>query len=272
MAPSSHCSAPIVICRNLSVSHRSTCPDYPSDGYPRLQRNTSLHEPATSRVLGYLGDSKLVTAALSNTVLVALMSASAFGQSAAVGSPKFEVAAIKLCRDGENLAGAAKGGSPLGTSGLPSAGRLHFNCATVAGLIQQAYVTYANGVVSRGPVCRSMEVHPGSIPIVMISTRKPKIMQPQASLQGPMLRALLEDRFKLKIRREVREVSVYVLNVAKSGPKLRQFKEGTCTPIDLTRPPSPPRAGPKARLHQHDLGISKGSEHGESVHPGGYYR
>jgi uncharacterized protein (TIGR03435 family) len=49
-------------------------------------------------------------------------------------------------------------------------------------------------------------------------------------LQGPMLQALLEDRFKLKIRRETKEVPVYALTVGKSGAKLQQFKEGTSSP------------------------------------------
>jgi uncharacterized protein (TIGR03435 family) len=47
-----------------------------------------------------------------------------------------------------------------------------------------------------------------------------------------MLQALLEDRFKLKIRHETREVPAYALTVAKSGLKLRRVEEGSCTPID----------------------------------------
>jgi len=43
-----------------------------------------------------------------------------------------------------------------------------------------------------------------------------------------MLQSLLEDRFQLKIRREIREVPVYVLTVAKSGPKLKSSQEGSC--------------------------------------------
>jgi uncharacterized protein (TIGR03435 family) len=41
-------------------------------------------------------------------------------------------------------------------------------------------------------------------------------------MRGPMLRALLEDRFALKIRRETREMPVYLLTVAKGGFKLQQ--------------------------------------------------
>jgi uncharacterized protein (TIGR03435 family) len=47
-------------------------------------------------------------------------------------------------------------------------------------------------------------------------------------IMGPMLRALLEDRFQLKVRREIREVPVYNLTVARNGPKLKMAKEGTC--------------------------------------------
>jgi uncharacterized protein (TIGR03435 family) len=41
-----------------------------------------------------------------------------------------------------------------------------------------------------------------------------------------MLQALLEDRFKLKIHREISEGPVYALTVAKGGPKLLPLKEG----------------------------------------------
>ena len=167
----------------------------------------------------------------------------AFGQTQD-HTPKFEVAAIKPCRDtGTPGPGASKGGSPLGTGGPTSAGALHFNCATVSGLIQQAYVTYANAsrdlwsrvAIDGGPAWINSDRYD-------INAKAEDSASP-GTMQGPMLRALLEDRFKLRIRRETREVPVYVLTVAKSGSKLQQFKEGTCTPIDLTKPPSPPTPG-----------------------------
>jgi uncharacterized protein (TIGR03435 family) len=61
---------------------------------------------------------------------------------------------------------------------------------------------------------------------------------PQEIMRGPMLQALIEERFKLKIRHETREVPVYALTVAKNGPKLQRFKEGSCIPIDHTKPDS----------------------------------
>ena len=50
----------------------------------------------------------------------------------------------------------------------------------------------------------------------------------QPMMRGPMLRALLEDRFRLKIRPETREVRVYNLAVVKSGAKLKASQEGSC--------------------------------------------
>jgi uncharacterized protein (TIGR03435 family) len=41
---------------------------------------------------------------------------------------------------------------------------------------------------------------------------------------GPMLQRLLEDRFKLSVRCETRELPVYVLTVAKSGSKLKPYQ------------------------------------------------
>jgi uncharacterized protein (TIGR03435 family) len=64
----------------------------------------------------------------------------------------------------------------------------------------------------------------------------------KALMSGPMLQALLEDRFKLKVHWETREVPVYLLTVAKGGPKLQPFKEGSCIIADLTQFPPPPLA------------------------------
>src|SRR5580704_355239 len=51
----------------------------------------------------------------------------------------------------------------------------------------------------------------------------------------PMLQALLEDRFNLVLRRESKELSVYVLKVAKPGaplgPNLKESDAGAC-PVD----------------------------------------
>ena len=43
---------------------------------------------------------------------------------------------------------------------------------------------------------------------------------------GPMVQALLEDRFKLELHRETKEVTVFSLIVGKTPPKLQPAKEG----------------------------------------------
>lgn len=62
-----------------------------------------------------------------------------------------------------------------------------------------------------------------------------------------MIQALLEDRFQLKIHRETKELSTYVLVMAKKdgklGPRLTQSKEGSCTPFDPSKPLTPPEPG-----------------------------
>jgi uncharacterized protein (TIGR03435 family) len=64
-------------------------------------------------------------------------------------------------------------------------------------------------------------------------------------MRGPMMRVVLEDRFKLKIHREARDFPVYVLTVAKGAAKLEPAKDGRCIPMD-------PAKGPPTRgLTQH---------------------
>jgi uncharacterized protein (TIGR03435 family) len=63
---------------------------------------------------------------------------------------------------------------------------------------------------------------------------------------GLMLQSLLEERFKLKVHRESRELPVYALTAAKGGLKLRKPNAGGCAGLDTMprpagdqRPPNP---------------------------------
>ena len=51
--------------------------------------------------------------------------------------------------------------------------------------------------------------------------------------QQPMLQALLEDRFKLKLPRETKELPAYSLVIAKTGPKFQEAKPGDTYPNGL---------------------------------------
>lgn len=166
---------------------------------------------------------------------------------------KFEVASIRLgCGEGGGRDGGT--GGPGGARGgfVPpsSPGRLSIclplvvdvgDGRTLIGLIPTAYGRFANGhgnplwaipLIEGGPAWVRSDSY-------AISARAAD----DASLemmQGPMLQALLEDRFRLKMHRETRRVPAYELVVAKSGPKLKPFQEGSCAPTDWTKSPLPP--------------------------------
>lgn len=56
-----------------------------------------------------------------------------------------------------------------------------------------------------------------------------------------MMQSLLQDRFNLQLRREVKQASVYVLTVDKSGPKMKRSADQTSPSVDG---PAPEGAGP----------------------------
>jgi uncharacterized protein (TIGR03435 family) len=152
-------------------------------------------------------------------------------------TPKFEVASIKPCKN--------ESGRVI-VSGNSSPGRLSTGCIPLVddhnlGLIQSAYVRFAGGhtnplsvlPIKGGPAW----VHSESYEINARAEGSPTMEM----MQGPMLQALFEDRFHLKIRRENQDGPVYALTLAKGGSKLKPFKEGSCTQMPLTRPiPAPP--------------------------------
>lgn len=172
--------------------------------------------------------------------------------SSATFAQTFEVATIKPCEPPASSGGRRGATSAAATPG-PSPGRLSTSCQTVAALINIAYVRFANGV-RNGPQFVPLSGGPAWINSRRyVINAKADAASSQETMQGPMLQALLEDRFKLKIHRETREVPVYELTVAKGGPKLAPSKatsrEGSCTPADAAQP-GPPSQGkwPKCGL------------------------
>jgi uncharacterized protein (TIGR03435 family) len=161
---------------------------------------------------------------------------------------KFEVASIKPCepvagvdfdrRGGRGAAGPAQAAEPAGAS--VSTGRLFLHCETLEVLIAQAYF---------GEASRHSYVTGGATWIK--SDRydieaKAEGAPSDAVLRGPMLRALLEDRFKLTLHRETRDMPVYALTRAQSGSKLSPLPEGSCPPA---KGPTPAGATGKADPH-----------------------
>jgi bla regulator protein blaR1 len=150
--------------------------------------------------------------------------------------PQFEVASVKRCID-DDIAPGGRGG--MGPSFSP--GRMTLNCITVQGLIDAAYVMYANG--RNFDRMKQPLIPIGGGPGWIDSERftinaKAEDKATAYVMEGPLLQTLLEKRFNLKLHLETREIPVYNLVVAKGGPKLRPFQEGSCTPvppIDMTK-------------------------------------
>jgi uncharacterized protein (TIGR03435 family) len=66
---------------------------------------------------------------------------------------------------------------------------------------------------------------------------------PNHSQMRLMMRALLEERFKLKLHHETKQLPVYEVIVAKGAPKLPAPKEGGCIAPDPNEGPLPPPPG-----------------------------
>ena len=79
----------------------------------------------------------------------------------------------------------------------------------------------------------------------------------EGAMKGAMMRALLEDRFQLKIHVQTREIPVYTLTAAKGGIKMPRAPEGNCTPLDITQFP-PPELGTGKRYCRTNLNQRKG--------------
>jgi len=115
---------------------------------------------------------------------------------------------------------------------------MHLDCMTLGGdhgLIRDAYGKFANGRMNAYWLPLPVEGGPPWVTSDPYTIEAKAEGTPSAAMmRGPMLQALLEDRFQLRIHREARPVPVYDLTVANGGPKLRPFNGG-CTPIDFTK-------------------------------------
>lgn len=157
----------------------------------------------------------------------------------AAAAPKFEVAAVKPCRTDLN-----PGGPRLGNAPKVSADRLILTCMALKQMIQAAYLVYPDGRFHPMGMEETIEGARGWVDHELYSIEaKAAAPVSRGMMMGPMLQTLLEERFRLKVRRETREAPVYHLVVAKGGPKLRRF-DGSCVSVsDFSQeePPADPR-------------------------------
>ena len=171
--------------------------------------------------------------------LTVLLSPAARSQEQPAARPQFEVASLKPNNGCEN---APRRPGPFS----PSPGRLEMPCVDLLNLIQAAFGTFGDGVsINTQPL--HMEGEPSWIRSehYNLSAKGDGPVRTEV-LAGPMLQALLEERFRLKTHREMREMPVYAMTAGKGGLKVQPLAEGACTALDLTHPPPPPKPGEPA--------------------------
>jgi uncharacterized protein (TIGR03435 family) len=164
--------------------------------------------------------------------------ASTFTQTAQAA--RFDVASIKPCEPGRVPAGGRGGGAAFSSS----PGRVHIECFRLALLVDTAYIKrnhidavegwpFMSGSTYNGRDPGPLKVRGGESWVYneqwTVEAKAPTATD-EDTMMGPMLRALLEDRFQLKLHRESEDVQMWALTVAKGGPKFKPIKDGDCIP------------------------------------------
>ena len=137
-------------------------------------------------------------------------------------SLKFEVASIKPCENGD----------PPHERGLSPNG-VYLACVTTANLIRLAYVVFPDGRANAPVAPGAFQIPIANGPSWLDADRytidaKAEVPINVEMMKGPMMQALLEERFGLKIHREAKEIPAFEATVARDGPKLKAAKPGAC--------------------------------------------
>lgn len=185
-------------------------------------------------------------AAVALPILVGVMNTSAIsGQS--TERPRFATASIRPAVNCEDTGPTVNAGAPAGARGTKgrrkgadaAPGTLSVRCATLggeAGLIRQAYIVFATGEPSVRIPSPALSGGPDWLDSEGFDIEARADGEPSgAMMRGPMMQTLLEDKLKLKVRRETREAPAYALVASEGTPRLEPFQEGSCTPNDLSR-------------------------------------
>jgi uncharacterized protein (TIGR03435 family) len=164
------------------------------------------------------------------------------GREAAI--PKWEAVSVRPC---ENAGGGGRSGGGAGAGNGPAVRFdpvfLVMRCQGIWQLVMAAYGNLPDNK-NGNPGADEHEYAFHTTPIVggpawmgpnALYTIEAKAEKPvdRDVMRGPMLQTILEDRFKLKLRRESRDIPMHVLTVAKGGPKLKPHQEGSCAPVRM---------------------------------------
>jgi uncharacterized protein (TIGR03435 family) len=133
------------------------------------------------------------------------------------------VVSIKPCEFRQEVS------SDMAPEGNSTPGNLRTGCfplhdANGRGLIRGAYAPNPFSPIRGGPSW----IRSAAYEIHAKAEGEPSVR----TMTGPMMRALLEEYFRLKVHKQMAKGPVFHLKVARGGSKLRPFVEGSCTPQD----------------------------------------
>lgn len=135
-------------------------------------------------------------------------------------TPRFQSVTVKSCQD---LPNTRRGRGYASSGGVLRTGCMQLADEQGLGLIEHAYGR-------RWPALLPVKGRPEWFASDLYEiTGVASADTPPATMEGPMLRAALEDRFRLRLHEESAEVAVYELHVEPAGPKFSRFMEGFCT-------------------------------------------
>ncbi len=144
--------------------------------------------------------------------------------------PKWDAVAIKRCSDSALV--RREGGVAGAVPAAPSDDRLMLSCLPLSVLAASAYEGFAGGHRNQEKMIRTnLEKFPDWTNTERYTVEAKAEGSPGPEMmRGPMLQALLEDRFRLKVHEETREGKVYILRIGKGGPKMEALEPGGCIP------------------------------------------
>ena len=164
----------------------------------------------------------------------AFLSVLAIGM-ADVRAQTFEVASVKPCKDEPDT-----GNQRRQEWRVVSPGRVIIECRPLERII---YFAYAGIGSMKSPLLNtspgdSSQIRGGpgwTRSDLFTIEAKADANADRESMMGPMLRALLEERFHLQTHRGTEEAPMYALTVARGGLKIKPIGDDGCTNFDSTR-------------------------------------
>ena len=155
---------------------------------------------------------------------------------------RFEAATIKLNTLGEN--------QPPGVDfAAQPGGRLHVRNNPMQNVIRNAYGVPQRFLLIGGPDWIDSDRYD-------MEARAEG--NPSRDEMMRMLQLLLAERLKLEVHRETRDIPIYDLKVAKGGPKVTAYTQGSCLIVDANNPPPPLAPGQPRQDRCGNNNISRG--------------